>query len=93
MKVARQLVERTTAFVEYCVEAVQHSLKKLAEGIRDISLFLSSILSHVLLLFLTVAPVTLSILVVWGLYNKWDELIVSTASGEMLLSYKPWLSS
>lgn len=56
-------------------KAVRDSFAQLARDVRYLRLFLSSILSHVLLLALTAAPATLPTLVVWNLYDQWDEFI------------------
>ena len=69
---ARRPVEDRAATVR---KAVRDSFAQLARDVRYLRLFLSSILSHVLLLVLTAAPATLPILVVWNLYDKWDEFI------------------
>ena len=76
---ARPFVERAWRFVKNSAvavgEAVWDFLVQVARGVWYLCLFLSSIISHVLLLVLTVIPAVLPILVVWVLFERWDAFI------------------
>ena len=56
-------------------EGVRWFAVELGRGALYLCLFLSSVLSHILLLLLTVAPATLPILVVWILCKHWGAFI------------------